>query len=56
MSPQEAQYPTKAHSAYSNISETQENYLKINFMKIIEVIKEEMNKPLEEIQENAKNR
>lgn len=55
MSPQEPRYLTTAYHIYSNTTEAQENYPKINFMKIMEVFKEEINKPLVEIQENTSN-
>ena len=47
-------------SYYSNFrishrAETQENDLKTNFIKMIEVLNEEMTKPLKEIQENTNN-
>lgn len=43
MSPPELSYHTTASPEYSNITETQENDLKTNFMKMIEVLKEKMN-------------
>lgn len=40
---------------YFNTTEAQGNYLKTNFRKIIENLKEEMNKSRKEIQENTHN-
>ena len=40
MAPPELSYPTTASPGYSNIAEAQENDLKTNFMKMIEVLKE----------------
>lgn len=37
-------HPTNASSKYSNTAKAQENYLKNNFITIIEVLKEKMNK------------
>jgi hypothetical protein len=44
MSPLEPSYPTTASPEYPKIAEAQENDLKTNFMKLIEVLKAEMNK------------
>ena len=55
MSPLKPGYPTTAGPEYSNTAATQENDLNTNFMKMIEVLKEEMNKPLKESQENTNN-
>ena len=52
MPPPEPSYPTAANSECSSTVEAQENQLKTNFMKMIEVFKEDMNKSLKEIQEN----
>ena len=56
MSPSEHSYPTTATSKYSNTAEAQEEDLKTNFMKMIGILKEEMNKSLKEIQENTKKK
>ena len=40
MAPPELSYPTTASPGYSNIAEVQQNDLKTNFMKMIEVLKE----------------
>ena len=53
MAPSETIYPITASPEYSNTAEAQENDSKSNHMKMIEAFKEEMNKPLKEIQENA---
>ena len=52
MSSPDPSYPTIASPKYSNTTEAQENDLETNLMKMIEVLKEEMNKPFKEIQEN----
>jgi hypothetical protein len=49
----EPNYSTTEITEYSNMVEAQENNLNYNFMKIIESLKEEMNKSLKEIQKNA---
>ena len=49
----EACYPTTAHPEQSNIADAQENDVKTNFVKMIEVLQKEMNKPLKEIQKNT---
>jgi hypothetical protein len=52
MAPPESRYPTTTILGCPNIHEAQENYLKSNLMKMIEVFKEETNKSYKEIQEN----
>ena len=52
--PLEPIYPTTACPRYSNIAEAQEKYFKEDFMNMTAVPKEEINKPLKEIQENTK--
>jgi aspartate/methionine/tyrosine aminotransferase len=49
----EPSYPTTANLEYLNTAEAQKNYLKTNLMKTIEVFKEEINKPIKEVQENT---
>ena len=44
MAPSETIYPITASPEYSNTAETEENDLKINHMKMIEGLKEKMNK------------
>lgn len=51
----EAGYPTIAGSEYSNISKAQENDLNTNDMKMLEALKEEINKSVKEIQKNTGN-
>ena len=51
MSPLEATYPTTVNPEYSSTAEAQENDLKTNFMKIIEVLKQEINKSLKKSRE-----
>lgn len=46
MSPLVLTYPTTASLEYPNTAEPQENDLKINFIKMLEVLKEEINKSL----------
>lgn len=46
MFPLEPCYPITLGYAHFNIAEVQGKYLKTNYMKMIEVIKEEVNKPL----------
>ena len=46
MSPAEANNLTTASPEYFNIAEAQENNLKTNFMMMIEILKDEMNKSL----------
>jgi hypothetical protein len=53
MSLQEPSYLTTAGHEYSKIAETQEKDLKANYIKMIEVFKEEMNTSLKEIQRNT---
>jgi predicted nucleotide-binding protein (sugar kinase/HSP70/actin superfamily) len=45
-------YSNIANSGYPNTTKTQENYLKSNFITVIEAFKEEMNKSLKQIEEN----
>jgi hypothetical protein len=40
---------------YSNIVEAQEKELRTNYMKMIKVLQEEINKSFKEIQENTNN-
>lgn len=54
MAPPEPSYSTTASSEHSDTVEAQENNLKINFMKRMEVLKEEINKLPKEIQEKNK--
>jgi hypothetical protein len=49
MTPSEYSYPTTASPGYPDTTETQENHLKSNLIKMIEAFKEEMNKSLKEI-------
>lgn len=51
MAPSEPSNPTTARPEHSNTAKAQENDLKTDFMKMIEVLKEEMKKSLEEYQE-----
>lgn len=51
MSPPEPSYPTIARSAHLKYKKKD---LKINFIKMIKVLKKEMNKSLKEIYEKAK--
>lgn len=53
MSPPEPNYSTTASSKYYNTIETQEKDLKVNFMKMIKDLREEMNKSFKKIQENT---
>lgn len=53
MAPPEYSYPARARHEPSNKPEAQENNLKINIMKMIEILTEEMKKMLTEIQEKA---
>ena len=53
MSPPEPSYPTTANPEYSNMAKAQENDPRTSFTKIIDVHREEMNKPLNESQENT---
>ena len=40
MTPSESRYPMTARPEYSNTAEAQENDLKNNFMKMIEILKD----------------
>ena len=42
MAPPEPHYPTSATPVYPDTDETQENKLKTNFMKMIEVLEEKI--------------
>lgn len=53
MVPQEPRYPITASPKCFKLAEAQQNGLKIYFMKMLEVIKEEMDKPLQKVQENT---
>ena len=53
MPPLEPSYPTPVGPKYSNIGEAQEKYLKVNYVKMIEVLKEKINKSLKESRENT---
>lgn len=46
MSPPEPNYPATASSEHPNTAIAQENNLKINFMKMIKILKEKVNKSL----------
>lgn len=46
MSPLESCHSTSESPEYSNTGEVQENNLKINIVKIIDILKEQMNKYL----------
>lgn len=48
-------YPVTAGPEYFNIADAQENNLKINYMNMIEILEGEMNKSLQETQENTNN-
>ena len=48
--------PTIASSGYTNIPEKQDSDLKFQLLTMIEVLKEDINNPLKEIQENTVNR
>lgn len=50
MFPLEFSYHTTAGADYSNKDEAQEKYIKTNYMKKIEVLKEKMNKSFKEVQ------
>lgn len=52
----EPSYPTRAGPEYSSIAETQGKNLKTNYLKMIEVLKEEMNKSFNEIQNKNKTK
>lgn len=51
MKPPQARDPTTIRHEHSNTAEAQENNLKYNIMKIIEVLKEEMKNSSREIKE-----
>lgn len=51
--PQEPSYPTTGRPEYCNTTEAQEKDLKRNFMKMIDILKEGVNKSLKEIVEKA---
>lgn len=53
MTPPEHSYSTTANSGYPNETHEQEEDLKFNLIKILEVFKEGMNDSLTEIQEYA---
>lgn len=53
MAPPKPSYPTTANTEYSNTNEAQQRNLTTNFVKIIEMIKEDMNKSLKKIQINT---
>ena len=46
---------TTARTKHHNADKAEENYLKINFMKMIEALKEKMKNSLKEIKDNQKN-
>lgn len=52
MAPPKDSYPTTASPEYPNTTRIQENDFKSNTGKMIEDVKEEMNKTFKEIQEN----
>lgn len=54
MSPIHPSYSTTEVPKYPDIPETQEKHLKINCMKMIEILKEEIDKCLLKIHENTK--
>lgn len=53
MAPPEISYPTTAGPEYSNKAEAQEKHFKTICMKMIEFLKEGINKSLKEIQEKS---
>lgn len=53
MSSLEPSYPTTVGPEYSKIAKTQEKDININYINIIEVLKEGINKHLKEGQENT---
>lgn len=53
MLPPESSHPTAASPKYSNTEEAQENDLKINFMIMTEILKEEMKNSLKETKEKT---
>lgn len=54
-SPLEPSYPTAAGPEYSNISEAEEKDLKTTCMKVIEVLKEEINEYLKKSMKTQTN-
>lgn len=55
MSPLDSIYLITGGSEYPRPAEAQQKYLNINYMKMIQVLKEKMNKSLNERQESKKN-
>lgn len=55
MSSTEPRYPTTTGPEYINIAEEQVEILKTKYIKMIEVLKEEINKSLKETHENTNN-
>lgn len=55
MSPLEPSYATRVGAEYSSILEAQEKDLKSNYVKMIEVYKEEMNKSLKKLRKTQRN-
>nr|AAL79523.1 age-related protein [Mus musculus] len=53
MIPSDHRYPSTANPGYPNTTRAQENDLKSNLIKMIETFREEANKSLKDIQENA---
>jgi hypothetical protein len=53
MSPSELSHFSTVSTEYPNTAEAQENELKINFIKITEILKKEINKSLKKIQKNT---
>jgi hypothetical protein len=53
MVPPDPSYPPITNPEYPNETEAQEKDLKSNLIKMIEAFKEDMDKPLKEIQENT---
>ena len=49
----EPSYPTMASPGYSSTVEAQEKDLKINYMKMREILKEDINKSFTETQEHT---
>lgn len=52
MPPPKHRYPKNASPVYHNTTVTQENDIKYNIIKMIEVIKEKINRSLKEIEEH----
>lgn len=54
VTPSEQNYSTSANSRceYHNTIDAQENYLKYNIIKMVDTLKEEMNKSIKETEEN----